>query len=700
MKNHSIEELNKLYSDSETCDKAVFAEQRSNILLYAGEHYAKKGSRYWNRIRDAQSLSEEQKVRITRNHVQKAVNSYVNAMVSHAPGVIPTPKNERELQDAKAAELNKSVWKDVCDKHNMDEQVLADAFDFVTIGEVAMKVTFDYDKGRFLGWNPEMDEETGMPSLDENGQMVKDTPRFAGDFVFERIYGFNLLRPKECKNMKESPYYIVQKMVDVEPLKAKFANDPDKQKTIQPSSDKTYLVFNNGSYESAENQCLLKEYYFKPCYQYPMGYYYITNDAVVLYEGELPEGIFPIIYEGFNFAQTSPRGYSQIRNGRPAQIEINRAASKVAEHQISGMGDDKLLHQSGTKLSEGSKLPGVRGVQYSGMKPEIMEGRTGEQYVPYIASMVTEFYNLMNLQENQEDVLKQADPMGMLFFSIRDKKKFSIFAEKFERFQKAKCELVLRLAKLYYTEEQLIPAIGKTEIVNISEFKNTIPLSYEITLKPMTNDMETMFGKYIASTQILQYVGNQLAKEDIGRIIRNMPFGNNEENYSTLTLNYDTGTNLILALDRGEQPEIFPYDDHAYLLKRITYRMRQSDFVTLDPQIKMNYQDSVKLLEMQQEEQLRKLKELESEFIPSGGAMVKVDYYVQSPTNPGKTERATLPAESVDWLIKRLASQGSAQKDLLSQGQGVAAEIGDNFLQQYGSTAPLTQGEVPTQPLM
>lgn len=685
MEKLTIDKLNQIYQDADQVDQAVFAEQRSNILLVLGEHYAKKNSKYWARIRDSKTLSEEQKVRITKNHLQRISKGYINNILTYAPGVMPIPKNEKEMSDIKAAEINHAVWQDICDKHSLHDETYDDAQDFINIGEVCNKVFWDPDSGKFLGWEQEVDEQ-GQPMFTEDGEPApSQRPVYEGGLIFERVYGFNLLRSRSAKSMRDNDIWIVRKMANIDELKLKLGNDPEKIKLLDTSSKDTYLVFEgiNGGYKKSDGEVLIREFYIKPCYKYPMGYFYISTEAGILWDGELPEGIWPLIYSGFDSAQTTPRHYSMIRQLRPLQVEVNRSASKIAETQVT-LGDDKLMYQSGTKLSPGAVLPGIRGVQFSGMKPEILPGRSGDQYVSYMTSCIDEMYQIANLKEDEEQLIKQADPFAMLFMSLRDKKKFSIYAQKFEKFQVEKCKLALKLTKIYAPNEMLIPAIGKNEIVNISEFKNTNELSYEIKLKPMVDDITTMFGKQMVMNTALQYVGAQLGKEDIGRIIRNMPFGNADESFSDLTLDYDTATNLILALDRGEQPEISPYDNHDYVLKRVVNRVRQSDFRVLSPNIQENYKGIIMILEKQKEEQLIKLKQLESQFIPASGAKVKVDYYVEDPATPGKVSRATLPAEAVDWLIKRLAEQGSSQEQLQKQTQGVVSEIAANLSKKYG----------------
>src|SRR3990167_1582947 len=70
-KQKKISELNRLYTDAESADRSLFAEQRSNCLLAIGEHYNKKNSLFWSRIRDSSRLLTE------KNHesVTKKENS-------------------------------------------------------------------------------------------------------------------------------------------------------------------------------------------------------------------------------------------------------------------------------------------------------------------------------------------------------------------------------------------------------------------------------------------------------------------------------------------------------------------------------------------------------------------------------------------------------------------------------------------------
>jgi len=687
MKKLDHNELMKLYKDGEQADNHLYAEQRSNLLLVAGSHYARKGSRFWNRVRDDNRLSEEQKIRLTINHIQRICKIYENNIISYAPSVAPVPKNENELQDQKAAELNHAVWKDVKARHRWNDKVREIVQDFNRIGEVFHKIYWDENKGKIVDYAQAVDE-MGMPVMDPMGQPQKDPskPIFSGDFVFERIFGFNVFRAKEAKSMMESWFIGYRKMVNIDDLRARIGNDPEKQELIEASKDETYLIFdgNGSAYDRSQNECLLLEYYIRPSNVFPNGYYFITTNKGILWEGELPFGVFPIVYAGMDEIPTSPRHYSFIKQLRPIQGEINRAISQVATHQIT-LGDDKLAVQAGTKVANGGLQPGVRVLSYSGQAPVVIPGRTGDQYIPYIDKMIEQFYVAANLQEEMEEKPTNLDPYTMLFMSIQQKKKFSVYTSKIEQYLIDFCEKTLELAKNYYTEANLVPAIGRAELINIAEFKNTSPLFYQIKLEPGTEDMETRLGKQLTFNQIMQYVGSNLDPKDIGKIIRTSPYANNDLASEDLTMDFDNGTNMILAMDRGQYMEPNMYDDKKYLIKRLTTRMRKADFKFLSPQIQQMYQGVVQqLMDMDAEEQ-RKIQEASAGFIPMSGMAVVCDIYVPDPSNTSKTMRARVPYDALTWLLKRLEEQGATQQSIMQQQQSIVAQTADRFLQNSPS---------------
>lgn len=679
------EELETLYQQSESVDSQTFAEYRSNVLLASGDHFNRRNSKFWSRLRDNKDLSDQQRIRLTKNHIQKICKTYENDLLSLSPGVKVMPKSDSELSDVKAAELHNAVLADIKVRHNIQDKIRQWVKDFVEVGELCVYTFWDPMKGQFLGYEQETDE-MGQPKVDEAGQPVQGKkPIFTGDFTFKRVFAPNLLRAPQAKTMEESPYFIIRDMVPKKEMEKRLAGDPERLKMLEAGRDETYVVFDgsHNGYSEQKDQCLLKSYFFKHSPEYPNGYFYISTNKGILWEGELPFGIYPIEYCGFDEVQTTPRGLSIIKVLRPYQAEISRASSKLAEGQIT-LGDDKVLIQSGTKIANGGFMPGVRAIQYTGAPPTILPGRSGEQYLPYIQAMIEEMYMVANLELDQAEKGDQ-DPMITLFKSMQQRKKYVIYAQKLENFLVNLFGKVLDMAKQYYTEDMLVPAIGKREYVNIAEFKSQEKICYQIQLEPLNDDAETLMGKQMTFQHILQYTGGQLSPEQIGNLVRNMPYANEEQAFEDLTLDYDNIKNDILAMDRGEYVPSNKYDNHEYIIKKLINRMKMADFKFLDPQIQQMYAQKLQEHEQVQAQLAQQIKAAQAEFIPSGGFMAVCDLYVPDPNNPGKSSRVKLPSESLQWLIDQLESQGSGLEAMAQQAQGVQADVAQMSMGQGGT---------------
>lgn len=711
---HDIAALNGLYLDGESCDQEVFAEQRSNLLLVAGEHYNRRQSSFYKRIRDTREINAEQKLRLTKNHIQNICKLYANNIISATPGVGFEPKDEQSIQDQKAAELHHSVWQDACERYSLVTNLMDQwCDDFIQVGEVIVKIFWDPMKGQVKAFEQKVDD-MGQPvfrdlsgeetneSMDEMGnahEMVADQglPVFTGEFVFEEVYGFNLLRSAQTRTIEDSPWLCVRKMAQTSDMKVRYKDQPEKLKMFEETGEDTFTVFDGGrgGYKKTTGMCMIREFYFRPSPEYPNGYFYLTTKAGVFESGELPGGVFPVIVQGYEKIQTTPRGRSPIKHMRPYQIEINRAASKIAEHQVT-LGDDKILIQNGTKVSAGVALPGVRAINYTGQEPDILPGRSGEQYLGYMQSQITELYMVMNVQQDGQDKTTQLDPFALLFRSASQKKVFQRYTKRFENFLMNVCKTYLRLAKIHLPEDQVIWAIGKSEQVNISEFKNANDIGYQIKVEAQSDDIETKLGKQLVLNHVLQYVGPQLKPDDIGKLMRQMPYANFDGSFDDMTVDFDSAENDLLALDRGEPVQINYYDEHPYMIKRLVGRMRKPDFKYVSPQIQQAYQAIVTQHEQMEAMKQRQIQQAEQGYIPTGGQLLGCDFFVPDPASPSKTRRARIPSESIQWLVTQMQVQGQSLEQLESVGTGAQAQIAGQMAQQPGGIPPLRPGVTST----
>ncbi len=90
-------------------------------------------------------------------------------------------------------------------------------------------------------------------------------------------------------------------------------------------------------------------------------------------------------------------------------------------------------------------------------------------------------------------------------------------------------------------------------------------------------------------------------------------------------------------------------------------------------------------------------------LIPTGGALIAVDFYVEAPNSTGgmKTQRARIPYQAVDWLIKQMEAQGAGQATLDEWTSGAQAQLANKFTGQQNPLAGQQPGINPmTDPRM
>jgi len=692
MKKHSASELNTMYDEAVSVDRELFAEMRSNVLLLSGEHYQKKDRDGLPSRDHTRARSERFQLRLVKNHLHKIIRHYGSSILSSAPGVAVTPQNDADLQDQKDAELNQAVWQQHKTDYRIKERIRQWAQDFPSVGELCSFIRWEPNAGDVTGYNQRVDEKTGELMFDEMGQPLGDeeSPVFTGKFVIEDLFGANVFRDPSAKNMRDAQMIGFTKETKKADLKARYKGQEEKLEGIENGAKEEFVVFDNAksSYsKSAKDSVLLRHYFFRKCGDYPEGYFYITAGQTVLEEGPLPFGIWPIIWAGFDELPTTPRARSIIKVARPYIAEINRASSQLAMHQIT-IGDDKILYQKGSKLEQGALLPGVRGISFQGREPTVLPGRDGSQFLGYIQQQISELYSVVMLSELSEETMTQMEPMSLLYRAASQQKKFSLYIEKFEQFLIDFVTTLLEMSKHYLPDEAVIGAVGKGELINLEEFRKTSPLRYQIKVEPRADTLDQMLGRQMTFQNILQYVGKQLDKEDIGKVMAQMPYANKDA-FSDFTIDEQNAKNDMLAMERGQYPPIGRGDDPAKMLKKIENRMRKPDFRFLEPQIQQLYEQRVQeYIGMQAQIQEREIA-MQSDYIPMDGPSVKCDMYTQD--DPTKAaSRAMFPQNALAWLKKRLEAQGSSFQMLEQLSPQMMAQLADQMNNGNQPGGPMT----------
>lgn len=674
---HSIEDLNKLYSEGESIDKAHFAEQRTNILLYNGNHFKKNAKGFIDRNKD--KLSQDTKLKLSENHIQVVCNRLIASVNNQSPNCMFVPNNDNELSDIKDAELCNSVKANAEVQLNYEDKVEKLLNNFVITGEAFQFYYFDPYGGKLVGYKQKTNEAgeplfitpTGEETTVSKGLFNEqfqpaqgEEPVFEGAIKMEVVHPYNVVRHKSANSVDDSPFLCFGKYVSPTEAKKLVINHPEREKlekSIESCGADTWKTFDPGAsdYIDTTGQVFIKYWFFRKCFDYPNGYFKVQMNDEIITEDELPFGVWPIEYVGFRSVASSPRSVSIIRDLRPAQTHLNYLVSNSAFHLVA-LGDDKIITQMNTKLQMGPTWNGVRSFSVNGPAPVILQGRDAGQFENAIARQVATIYRLAD-DTYQTEETKLQDPWAMLFARMSQKLKHSSYAKKFERFLCNGWSIYIQLAKHYYDESQVIKRVGAREAINIKEFKNMSDDGYQIKAKPVSGTLEEQLGASLQIQQVLQYVGKDLPKNVIARMINQMPFLSKESVVGDLLLTDKNIDNDILSLDRGEWSEAMKDDEHDKYIAKLKSRMKQADFRMLPQQVKEMYQQRYQQHVDLQAQVAAELQQSESGFIPMDGGLIKVSIFDDS-TN----QNMVIPYTAIMWLKDKLAAQGAGQ-EMLSQ---------------------------------
>lgn len=688
-------DLNTKFQDSKSVLSEHLAEARTNVNLFVGNHFQKKIKNSLSRALSQTSADSDTKIRVTKNHTNTICKHVINQVLGLAPSGAITPNNPSEIQDQKSAELHGAIWEDFKNRNKFREHVRKWAHDFVIIGEVWVNQFWDNQKGRLIGMEP---------VLDENGEEVGEKPVHEGDVVLERVFGWDVRMDPSAKSHEEAEWLGYEKMVTQDKILKTFGDSEDIRKSCKSDSDETYKVFDSqsGDYKDQKGRVLLRQMYFRPCYQYPTGYFVFFTKDIILLEGPLPADkngnvFFPMKHVGFDEIPTSPRSSALIRMIRGDQLEVNRCASNIAQIQQT-MGMDKLIVPVGGEVSADTSKAGIRLLKVPGgaQTSNYIQGRSGDQFLPTMQQAISEMYRKTGVPETFDAKNQDTDIMASLYKDERQQVQFSLYAEKFGDFIREIMMDTLRLKKAYMRDDAFVCAVGKSERINIPEFRSMDDIGFQIKIEPNNGDLQTRYGKHIALTNVLQYIGKDLDKNTTGMLMKQLPFLNNEEIFAEYTLQYETARNVMLALDRGEVPEIVTSGDPDYFYKQLEMRKYKADFKFLPFQVQNAYQQQIEEYKALYNQNLQEVQRAKDGFIPADGPSVPVEGMyetVMGSNGQAKSQRVQIPQTSIKWLIEQLQAQKMAFGNIETLPQGQQAEMA----QAYNQGTEMPEGNVDGQ---
>ena len=253
------------------------------------------------------------------------------------------------------------------------------------------------------------------------------------------------------------------------------------------------------------------------------------------------------------------------------------------------------------------------------------------------------------------------------------------------------CRVALELGKHYLPDDAFIQAVGKSEAINMAEYRSTQPFSYQVKIEEQSADISDRLGQQLALNHLVQFAGAQMDPKQLALLAREMPYLKNTQIVKRLTLEYDNADNDMLQLERGQLPFISPYADNDVFIESVTHRMKQADFQMLDQQVQQLYDQYLQIHEEEKGRKVQAEQAAKDGFIPVGGSLITVQMSLPDPKAQGGARQVRLPYDAVMWLIKRIESQGLTMQDLESMNDGAMTEMMTRMGQQPQIQAPQQQ---------
>lgn len=706
----SVNDVSRLITESINIDRDHCNEIIRCQKYFVGKHYKKdeKGfiTAYVNN--DFKNKQDDMHKK-TINMIWRSSCDLQNKLASYKMSVTFTPRDGENIEAVMGARICNSILDQVRDSNCMDTEEKKLRHVVVNEGEGCLMWFFDTMKGNFLKTYSHKSSRKKITSKSfdkivkaendgtdlETWSSFNFTPDYSGELVYKRIPNTNILRPPDCTNMDRAEWLGFYEIMNMRDLKLLVKDKNVWDYLLSSSRNMNLFTFNSMKNKYTYKQPGLYQdvafIFFRPGGNLPRGYYFVHCNGIILFQGELPYGVFPIAYEGVYEKNDSPRHFGYPHNLIEPQQALNATKSKIS-NQKHKLGDTKILHSNNVKVGD-LNVQGVTHIpvqdqgdlQNPNGKPFIHEikAKSGEEYVNIFNSEMESFRfmsksNLLEDPLNTQKQKKSGDFLQQFFMSVKEKGSFNEYSDTYVSLLKKSAKIVVKLAKNYYDERNLVPLVKGQDAINVKNFKKIMDLDKLVKLDEQDDSIESKMGQHAIFQTLIQYGGKHFQEnpEQLGMLIKTAPLGNFEELYSNMTQPLKVAENVVLKVMNGVVPKPMPYQDYKIILAKLGSETLKPYYERLSEKEKAVYQKAIELYTQAEAELAQQIKAMEADEIPLTGMGVKVDLHTKD-ADTKRSQKVVIPQDAIEWLIQRAQQQQSYKQELVNKGiqPGMAVQL-------------------------
>lgn len=337
----------------------------------------------------------------------------------------------------------------------------------------------------------------------------------------------------------------------------------------------------------ADDVCRIIECWYKPCDEYPSGYYaVVTGSDIIYFENELVGGDFPFIYCEFdpdcdNFYGTTPMTYAR----RP-QIELNGLLSQLSDGRSRGMFG-AWVQPRGANMDIPTGAPHeVLGYNDTSGKPTFVQPQPTSDSA---YKMIDVFNGLLAQTSGISEYDQATSGRDRLYAAEQDNTKLGPALRSLHSFLK---RAAMKILNLYRDNAQFDVLYSVSDRNAESDVRAFAANQIKYSAVEMSIDSALPLNRQAKREQVMMFYQSGLI--DKSQAMKMMEFGDIEDAMGASNLDRERARNENLMLT-VQMVGVEEFEDHASHLEEHLSEMKQEKWYLNDEEIKNNFRQHINL---------------------------------------------------------------------------------------------------------
>jgi len=592
-----------------------------------------------DRLIEPRGLSDPGRVTETENRIAGIVRTELSKMTKTRPVWVATPQSGDE-EDTNAAALSEQMMRYQWKNLNMRKHDLK-ALEWSRItGSGFLKLTWDPtigdpvdvlvrpDGGLMVGEDGKTmrgDRQVAAAFQQATGAEVKSKRIAPGDLKVEAPSPFGTFVDPLADVFEDAEWLIEESIRSQDYVKRHWDVTLKPDAAANPGLVEMQLMGGLSTGGSTYKGIKIRQYWAKPCEQFPAGVRVVWAQGKVLDRDDKPFDPFPfIMYTGIPVpGRLWGMGIVEILQG--SQTELNKVLSQMAENRNrlgnpTGIAAKQAIGDPETFLEKVSEAGGWHFFDESGSQhpiPQYLEPPTLPDYVKELPDQIR---RAMEDLSGQHEVTNAQVPPGVTAASAitllqdADDTRLALAVADHEEGLGIIGTKILEHIQRFYTDSRIIKIAGDDGAWQIFDFRNTdLHDNTHIEVQAGSTFPQNLASKQAMMRDIITMMtqtGNGLHGRQLSQFFRDMGLGATDHLIEEYTVNETQVNRENVLLMQGNDLPVNPnVDDVQSHIDGHTDMMKSARYANAPPQVKQVFEKHLQLhLNQQQQQQQEQLQ--------------------------------------------------------------------------------------------